>query len=175
MTSIYDLAWLTESQILKVCELSRSTLRSWVRAGLDLGVDAAFDLRDLVTLVLLAETRGFLSPKEMIEAWSALRSTGEDERIFRVARELEPGGRLDLVIDVKYSSLRVVQDDAGLLEASRLRKPRPVVVLDMAEPVLLAVRYFDTHANRTPRPMTKAPGRPRSAARLRAVPAGGSE
>lgn len=170
MTSPHDIAWLPESQILKLCGLSRSTLQSWVRGGLDLAADAAYDLRGLVALTLLAEARSFLMPKEMIEAWGGLVRRGQDEAIVDAARRLDSGGRFDLVIDVTFTSLRVVQTEAELISAVvHPRRPRPVVVLDMAEPVLLAVEYFEDHANRTPVPEKKGPGRPRSAARVHSI------
>jgi hypothetical protein len=170
MTSPHDIAWLPESQVLKLCGLSRSTLQSWVRGGLDLAANAAYDLRALVALTLLAETRNFLMPKEMLEAWAGLVRRGQDESIVDAARSLEWGDRFDLVIDVTYTSLRVVQSEAELLNAVvHPRRPRPVVVLDMAEPVLLAVEYFQDHANRTPVPEKKGPGRPRSAARVHSI------
>lgn len=167
MPSPHYIAWLPESQVLKVCELSRSTLQSWIRSGLDLAVDAAYDLPALVALVLLVETRKFLTPKEMVEAWQALSREGVAERIVESAKRLEDGDRFDLVIDINHASLRIAESDADLMAAVRhSRRPRPVVVLDMAEPVLLAVKYFNDHANPTPRPERKGPGRPRSAARL---------
>lgn len=170
MASPHDIAWLPESQVLKLCELSRSTLQSWMRGGLDLAVDTAYDLRALVALVLLAETRNFLAPKEMIEAWGALARRGDDADLVDAARNLEPGQRFDLIIDITYASLRVVQTETDLTGAVvHPRRPRPVVVLDMAEPVLLAVEYFQAHANRTPVPAKKGPGRPRSAARVHSI------
>jgi hypothetical protein len=167
MPSPHDIAWLPESQVLKVCGLSRSTLQSWVRSGLDLAVDAVYGLPALVSLVLLAEARSFLSPKEMVEAWGALSRAGRVESLVEAARNLERGQNFDLVIDVTYASLRIAETEAELMDAIRhARRPRPVVVLDMAESILLAVEYFEAHANRLPQPKKKGPGRPRSAARV---------
>lgn len=163
-----DLAWLPEAQILKVCGLSRSTLQSWRRSGLVLAEEAAYDLKALVMLVLLAEAHKFLSPKEMVGAWRGLAEAGAEAEIVERARRLGRGDRLDLVIDLTYTSLAVAQSDAELTaEIRELRKPRPFVILDVAEPVYLAVKYFDDHANRTSRPKERAPGRPRSADRVR--------
>jgi hypothetical protein len=174
MNSPNDLSWLPESQVLKVCGLSRSTLQSWKRSGLDLDVDAAYDLTALVALVVLAATREFLSPKEMVSAWRSLSRAGKDKYIVDAARLLEEGGRFDLVIDVTYGSLEIVLDDAELAKAvGRLHRPRPVVVIDMAEEIFRAAKYFEDHANPTSRPETKGPGRPRSADRLRIVGEGG--
>jgi hypothetical protein len=169
MTSLpQDLAWLPEAQILKVCRLPRSTLQSWGRSGLSLAEEAAYDLKALVMLVLLAETRDFLSPKEMVGAWRDLVETEVEDEIVERARRLAKDDRLDLVIDVTYGSLAVAQSDAELTaEVREMRKPRPLVVIDVAEPVYRAVKYFANHANRTSRPKEKAPGRPRSADRVR--------
>jgi hypothetical protein len=168
MKTPHDLAWLPEAQILKVCRLPRSTLQSWRRSGLELADEAAYDLKALVTLVLLVATREFLSPKEMVGAWRALVRSGTDTEIVEAARRLAKGGRFDLVIDVTYASLEIAQSETELMtEVRHPSLPRPMVVVDVAEAVYLAVKYFNDHANTTPRPKEKGPGRPRSADRVR--------
>lgn len=163
-----DLAWLPEAKILKVCGLPRSTLQSWGRSGLSLAEEPAYDLKALLTLVLLAETREFFSPKEMVGAWRDLVQTGAEDEIVERARRLSKGDCLDLIIDVTYGSLAVAQSDSELAaEVRGMKKPRPLVVIDASEPVYRAVKYFADHANRTSRPKQKGPGRPRSADRVR--------
>ncbi len=162
--------WFPETQVLRLSGLSRSTLRSWAQAGLECAGGASYDLMALVTIVLLAECRHHLSPKEMVGAWRRLSDGGKDAEILKAAEDLQPGGRFDLVIDPKFVSLAVARSDAELAEAVRRPKGRAMVVLDVAEPVYEAVASFKWHANEGSQPAKKGPGRPRSSARgLRVV------
>lgn len=166
MTSPHDIGWLPESKVTKVCGLPRSTLRSWKASGLSLAVSPAYDLKAVVVLVVLATTRDFLSPKEMVAAWRALAKKGLDDQVVSAARRLEKQDRFDVVIDLKYESLQFVQSDSQLRDAVRQSDdPRPMVVVDVAGSVFRAVEYFNTHANRTAPPTRKKPGRPASAER----------
>lgn len=168
--------WLPEAQVLRLAELSRSTLRSWAQADLKFAAGAAYDLKALVAIVLLAKCRSYLSPKEMAGAWRRVARTGAEAAILEAAKELEQGGRFDLIVDPQYASLTIARSDAELAQAVRRPSaPRAMIVVDVAEPVFAAVEHFTDHANKGSQPTRKAPGRPRSPERGLRVVSGGSE
>jgi hypothetical protein len=162
-----ELLWVQQSRILGLCDISRAALNSWIKSGLDLGEDtAAYDLSDLVTLLIFAAARKHMTPKHMVGAWTDLVRSGEATRIINAARELGSDQGFDLVVDPEYGALRVALSEGELLEAVRHpTAPRPIVVVDMAEKVRDAVSAFHRFAERGERPPARKRGRPRSASR----------
>jgi hypothetical protein len=163
MTARLDsIAWLPLGQVLRLSELSRSTLQSWIRAGLKPADVAAYDLAALLAIVLLAACRKHLTAKQLVGAWRSLEQRGVDKKILESALKHQEGDRFDLVIDTTFDLIEVARSDAELAKAVRRQEPRPVIVVDVAEKVMLTVRHFDAHANKTARPDERSPGRPRS-------------
>lgn len=167
-----DIAWVQQSRILSLCGISRATLNSWIKSGLDIPEEtAAYGLADLVTLLVFAAARKHLAPKGMVAAWRDLVRRKEDSRIVDAARELGTEDRFDLVIDPEFLALQVACSEEELIAAVRYpTAPRPVVVVDLAERMRDAVAAFHRAASEERRPSTRKRGRPRNADRgLRAV------
>jgi hypothetical protein len=165
-----ELSWVQQSRILSLCEISRATLNSWTKAGLDLGDKAGYDFSDLVTLLIFAAARKHMSPQHMVAVWEELTTEGEAARIVDAAERLEPDGGFDLVIDPEYASFQVTLSEAELLGAVRHPlAPRPVVVVDMAEKVRDTAAAFYRFASSEEQPEKRRRGRPRNQARLRVV------
>lgn len=162
-----DIRWIAESQMLKFCRLSRSTFKSWTKSGLRIATEnGAYGLGALVSLVLLRETRDFLSPKQMVAAWDLLERQGAIGPMVAVARDLGEGDRFDLVIDTESGEIGFAFSDEELLAAvSSPGWARSVVVIDAAVAVRKMVRSFEINANKSSRPKERAPGRPRSGER----------
>jgi len=174
-----ELSWVPQSRILGLCDISRATLNSWIKSGLDLGEDAAaYDLSDLMTLLIFASARKHMTPKHMVAAWTDLVRSGEATRITNAARHLGSEDRFEVVVDPEYGALAVALSEEELLAAVRHpNAPRPVVVVDLAEKVRDAVAAFHRFAEKGERPAVRKPGRPRSANRsgLRLISEDGHE
>jgi|GEM_PF-2715037 len=171
-----DIAWVSQSQILELCEISRATLNSWIKAGLDIPpAAAAYGVADLVRLLIFAAARKHLTPQQMAAAWSDLAKSGDAGTIIGLARGLNPGDSFDLVVDLKYHEMKVVRSDAELVAAVRHpTAPRPMVVVDLAEQMRDSVRSFFRRARTDTRPATRKRGRPkRAAGTLQLVSEGG--
>jgi hypothetical protein len=161
-----DIAWVPQSRILLLCDISRATLNSWIKSGLDIPADtAAYHVDDLVKLLLFAAARKHLSPGSMVAAWRHLVGKGEAEKITEVARELESGDRFDLVIDPEFVAFRVVYTDRELASAVRLTVPRPVVVVALGERMWEAVDAFKRASKEEEPPAARRRGRPTSESR----------
>jgi hypothetical protein len=173
--AIDDISWVTQAQILDLCEISRATLNSWIKAGLDIPTAAAaYKVADLVKLLIFAAARKHLTPRQMSAAWSELARSGEAARITRLARDLEPDDSFDLVLDLKYREMRVISSDDELVAAVRHpTAPRPVVVIDLAEQMRDSVRSFFRDPRRDAPPAARKRGRPkRGAGKLELVSEG---
>jgi hypothetical protein len=162
-----DIAWLPESRMLALCELSRSAFTSWKKAGINLeSEDGAYGLGEIIPILLLVAARSHMLPKEMAGAWREIEASDKLARIIHAARGLEPGERFDLVVAPEHAVLNVALDERELVEAVRNPgAPVPVVVLDLADRVRMVVGTFNRIANRTGPPSERSPGRPRSADR----------
>lgn len=160
-----DIAWVSQSQIIELAEISRATLNSWIKAGLDISnAAAAYKVVDLVKLLIFAAARKHLTPQQMASAWTDLAASGEAATITAAARELEPGDSFELVVDLKYHELKVVRSDEELLAAVRHpTAPRPLVVIDLAEPMRDSVRAFFRDARKGVPPAARKRGRPKRA------------
>jgi hypothetical protein len=155
--------WISEARMLGLCDLPRSTFQSWLKAGLDLAdPGGAYGLAETLEVAVLVQARRHLGLEEMAGAWrSAIRSGRRDE-IVRRAVALEEGGRLDLVVQPQHASLAVADTDAELVRAVRHpTAPRPVVVLDVAAPLMLVKEGFEGMATAGSRPSERRRGRPR--------------
>lgn len=161
-----DIAWVSQSQILEFCEISRATLNSWIKAGLDIPTaTAAYKVADLVKLLIFAAARKHLTPQQMAAAWSDLAKSGEADRITDLARELKPGNSFDLVIDLKYREMKVVRSNKELVVAVRHpTAPRPIVVIDLAEQMRDSVASFFRCSREDAPPVARKRGRPKRAA-----------
>ncbi len=167
-----DIAWVQQARILSLCGISRATLNSWIKSGLDIPEDtAAYGLADLVTLLVFAAARKHLAPKGMVAAWRDLVRRKEDVRIIDAARELGAEDRFDLIIDPEYLAFQVACSEQELITAVRHpTAPRPVVVVDLAERMRDAVGAFHRAASEEQPPPARKRGRPRNIHRgLRAV------
>jgi hypothetical protein len=153
--------------MLSLCGLSRSSFQSWTRSGLEIGNEAgAYGLNEVIALTVLVAVRDFLSPKHLVAAWREMVLSGEAERFVNAGRQLEKGGRFDLVVEPEVAWFRLARTDAELVDAVRTPSdPRPVVVIDAADRVRRAVGGFNRLGEETPRRTKKARGRPPSAAR----------
>lgn len=162
-----DIAWVQQSRILTLCDISRATLNSWIKSGLDIPEDtAAYGLADLVTLLVFAAARKHLTPKDMVAAWRDLVRSGEDVRIATLARDLGSDDRFDLIVDPEYVAFQVACSDEELVAAVRHpTAPRPVVVVDLAERMRDAVGAFHRAASKEDPPPARKRGRPRNASR----------
>jgi len=168
-----ELPWVQQSRLLALCEISRATLNSWVKAGLGLGNKAGYEFSDLVTLLIFASARKHMSPQHMVAVWNDLHTEGEVDRLVEAAEHLQPGQNFDLVIDPEYASFLVALSEPELLDAVRHPlAPRPVVVVDMAEKVRDTAAAFRRFATTDEQPEQRKRGRPRNQARLRVVGGG---
>ena len=172
-----ELSWVPQARILSLCGISRATLNSWIKSGLDIRGDAAaYGLSDLITLLVFSSARRHMTPKLLVAAWTDLVRTGEAAALLNAARDLGPNESFELVIDPEFGQLGVALSDEELLEAIRHpNSPRPVVVVDMAEKVRDAVAAFHRFAERGQRPAARRPGRPRNASRGAFRVVGGGE
>jgi biotin operon repressor len=160
-----DIAWVSQSQILELCDISRATLNSWIKAGLDISTAAAgYKLADVVKLLIFAAARKHLTPQQMAGAWVDLVKSGEAGAITDAARELKEGDSFELVVDLKYHELKVIRSDNELLAAVRHpTAPRPVVVVDLAEQMRDSVRSFFRDSHKSAPPEARKRGRPKRA------------
>lgn len=160
-----DIAWFSQAQILELCEISRATLNSWIKAGLDIpAAAAAYKVADVVKLLIFAAARKHLTPQQMAGAWVDLVQSGEAGEITDAARELKSGDKFELVVDLKYHEMKVVRSDKDLLAAVRHpTAPRPLVVVDLAEQMRDSVRSFFRDSHKSAPPATRKRGRPRRA------------
>lgn len=162
---ISDIAWVPQAQILDLGEVSRATLNSWIKAGLDIPKGAAaYKVDDLIKIIIFASARKHLTPQRLVRAWGELAKTGEAAAIKNAARQLKADEPFDLVIDVKYFALAVVQSDEELISAVRHpTAPRPVVVIDLAEKMRSAIGGFFRSSNEGSPPAQRKRGRPKRA------------
>ena len=162
---VADIAWVPQAQILDLAEISRATLNSWIKAGLDIPeAAAAYRVADLVKLLIFAGARKHLTPQQLAAAWADLAGAGKTATITNAARELSPDDAFDLVIDVKYKALEVARSDQELLAAVRHpTAPRAVVVVDLAEQMRDAVSSFFRSAKEDVPPTARKRGRPKKA------------
>jgi hypothetical protein len=160
---VADIAWVPQAQILDLAEISRATLNSWIKAGLDIPeAAAAYKVADLVKLLIFAGARKHLTPQQIAAAWVDLARSGKATAITNAARELGSEDNFDLVIDVKYKAFEVVRSDEELLSAVRHpTAPRAIVVIDLAERMRDAISYFFRSANKDDPPSARKRGRPR--------------
>jgi hypothetical protein len=161
--SIDDISWVPQARILELCDISRTTLNSWIKSGLDIPeAAAAYKVSDLVKLLVFAGARKHLTPQQMASAWRELVKTGEAAAITNAARGLKDDDSFDLVIDVKYRALTVVRSDEELVSAVRHPSaPRPVVVVDLAERMRDGIGSFFRDANQEAPPVERKRGRPK--------------
>src|SRR4051794_29990577 len=107
---VADIAWVPQAQILDLTEISRATLNSWIKGGLDIPEAAtAYKVADLVKLLIFAGARRHLTPQQMAAAWADLARAGAATAITNAARQLNSEDTFDLVIDVKYKAFEVVR------------------------------------------------------------------
>jgi hypothetical protein len=168
-----DLTWVSESRLLGICSLPRSTFQSWIRSGLNLADEGgAYGLREVIALTLLAAARDHAGVEELIAGWRRLERSGGDVAVIDAARGLQDGARMDLVLDPSGGAFAIARNDVELVEAIRRHRdvPRPLFVVDVAARIRFAVDAFESFAKATPRPVSKRPGRPkREVVSLRAV------
>lgn len=162
-----DIAWLPESRTLGLCRLSRSTLNSWKKSGLELTSEhAAYGLSEVIGLALLVAAREYLPPKELVNAWRSFAASPAGVDAVNAARELKPEARFDLVVEPDNAGFQVARSESDLLAAvSTPMAPRPVVVLDLSARIRQVVETFHRIANPTKPPAERSPGRPRNAER----------
>jgi hypothetical protein len=162
-----SIAWLPESRTLGLCRLSRSTLNSWKKSGLELASErAAYGLSEVIGLALLVAAREYLPPKELVNAWRSFSDSPTGIAAVNAARDLEPGARFDLIVEPEHAGFQVARNETELLEAvSTPMAPRPVVVLDLSARIRQIVDTFHRIANSTKPPSERSPGRPRNAER----------
>ncbi len=162
---IADVAWVTQAQVLDLCDISRATLNSWIKGGLDIPeAAAAYKVADLIKLLIFASARKHLAPQQIGAAWTELIRTGEATAIVNAARELGTDDTFDLVIDVKYFTLAVARSDKDLIaEVRHPTAPRPIVVVDLAERMRDATGAFFRSSRRDAPPAERTRGRPRRA------------
>jgi hypothetical protein len=172
------ISWISEARMLGLCDLPRSTFQSWLKAGLDLAdPGGAYGLAETLEIAVLVHARRHLGLEEMAGAWKSATRSGRREEIVRRAVALEEGDRFDLVIQPQHASLVVAESDAELVRAVRHpTAPRPVVVLDIADSLLLVKEGFEGLATVGSRPSETRRGRPRrQAADVRTLPTGNRE
>jgi hypothetical protein len=160
-----DISWVPQARILEWCDISRATLNSWIKSGLDIPeAAAAYKVSDLIKLLIFAGARKHLTPQQMVAAWRELAKTGEAAAIVAAARDLEADTPFDLVIDIKFKALGVVHSDEELVSAVRHpNAPRPVVVIDLAERMRDAVGAFFRDPRKDAPPIKRQRGRPKRA------------
>ncbi len=171
-----DFAWISEKEMLELCELPRSTLRSWEEAGLSfIDPGGAYGEGAVLEIALAVAIRKNLGLKETIGAWRQLRKTGALDAYVNAARVLQEGDCFDLVVEPKSAAVSVAQDDEALIDAVRHPDhPRPVVVRPMAKRLVYIRDAFERLRRVGPRPAVRQVGRPRRHADVHSLPGGTS-
>jgi hypothetical protein len=170
-----DKSWITETGMLSLTGLPRSTFSSWTDDGfLQADPGAAYDLEGVLEIALLVEIRKFLGD-HTVPAWNYLRDSDRDAEMVEAAAALERGGRFDLVFEPDHSGIAMARDDESLATAVRHPgAPRPVIVVDVADRLLLVREGFQKSRSTRPRPSTRRAGRPRRRAEVRVLHGGAS-
>jgi hypothetical protein len=171
ISSVAGIGWVNETRLLTLTNTPRSTFRGWTKAGtFEQAADGAYGEGEVIELALLAELRNHLTTDDLASAWSEFSRSGELEQVVNWVRRMQPGNRLDLVVEPRHAGLTWARDDPALVAAVRHpMAPRPVVVVDVAERLVHIRDSFRRTASRTPRPAKRSAGRPSRAATRRDV------
>jgi hypothetical protein len=158
----HELGWVEESKMLAITDVARSTFHGWARAGIvERDPAGAYSEPAVIEVMLVGALRDYMSVDELAIRWPRLEAEGKVADFLRRARALEEGERYDLIVEIKHGNVAVASGDAELAAAVRHPgAPRPVVVVDLAERVLLARAGFLSWRIVGRRPAARRSGRP---------------
>lgn len=160
-----DLFWISESRMLSICGLPRSTFQGWNRLGLGLeDSGGAYGLREVLGVSLLVAGRDHAGAEELVVAWEAFSGSGEADELVGAVREMQGGERFDLFLAPARGLMEVVSSDRELVRAIRgLEIPTSFTVVDVSGRLHAARDDFVRFQKNAKRPQKRRPGRPSKA------------
>ena len=161
------MSWVTETRMVQLCGVARSTWQSWVREALfTVPAASAFQLADCLEVLLASVVREHFSLTETRSIWEGLRKSGEVTRLVEAAEAVVPDDsvRFDLVIDPAFGEVSLATDDASLASAILTERPRLVQVVPLSERIRALKAGFERIASDDPLPTLRRGRPPRASA-----------